>query len=414
MNPPAHFVRSVAANVAHWLQRAARFDTLDRDRDNIFRAVQFGLSLPETWAAASELAIQLFEFVEVNGYWWDWITTLEKAIENCPQEDLGMRCRLLNRLGFLYRLDERNLKALETHKMALAIAERAGDAQETFYTHFFLSGDYYTSHQYAEAERHGLSALEGFTGSGEVGGEYIATLNILGMVAHAKGDYLAAEERFTRAITLWRGQPFSTTCPGRSTWTSRPKLAQTLNNLAITLQAQNKFEDALARLTEALTLLNDTSSKLAQTNTQISLGSLYFAMKRLREAETTFRQIEIAFLQEAGHTYYLAVTANNLGNVLLERGRFWDAETYLRDSVALWREINYPLMLANTLGDLGKTLVKQGNGNAAIPPYDEGIAILTTESGRPNYSDDAWVRKRLKELTAQREQAWNERIGKTG
>jgi hypothetical protein len=53
-------------------------------------------------------------------------------------------------------------------------------------------------------------------------------------------------------------------------------------------------------------------------------------------------------------------------------------------------------MLANTLGTLGETLVKQGESESAIPIYDEALRLLE------RYPGDAWARHLLAKFTAQR------------
>ena len=79
--PPAQFVHSLNAALAFWRRRVdgeapAR---LERDRHNLYRAVQLGLTLPHTQPSAMVLAANAFPFVYARGYWREWLPVVEQA-----------------------------------------------------------------------------------------------------------------------------------------------------------------------------------------------------------------------------------------------------------------------------------------------------------------------------------------------
>jgi len=109
MTPTAQFVQSVAGNLAYWQTRTEaaterHFGDLDFDRQNLYRAVQFGLALPQTRQLTVKLILRLFDFVEHRSYWREWLPVLEKARVSCA-EDPALECRLLNQLGYFRRLN---------------------------------------------------------------------------------------------------------------------------------------------------------------------------------------------------------------------------------------------------------------------------------------------------------------------
>jgi tetratricopeptide (TPR) repeat protein len=73
----------------------------------------------------------------------------------------------------------------------------------------------------------------------------------------------------------------------------------------------------------------------------------------------------------------------NLGNVLLESERLAEAEAYVRQAIDLWGQLDDDLNMANSLGALGEILAGQGQGEAAIPLFDQAITLFEKYSSHP-------------------------------
>jgi hypothetical protein len=108
MGPSQKFAGSVAANVAYW--RARLDDTsdeslksIDFDRVNLYRAIEFGMGLPSTWHDTARLIVDCFSFIVQKGYYRDWIPLIDKVASCCAEEDLALKGRLLDQLGIYYR-----------------------------------------------------------------------------------------------------------------------------------------------------------------------------------------------------------------------------------------------------------------------------------------------------------------------
>ena len=386
--PTESFIRGIVANLGYWQKLSNHLDDnqiriLDTDRQNIYRAVQIGLSFGHTASAATTLAMSLFEFIEWRGYWLEWIPILEQALA-LEATTAKTRCKLLNQVGFLYYLSQQVPKAIDIYQEAGEVAELSGNSYELAYAHYGLSVAHHAIHKYDEAEKYGSQALNEFTALQADLRMIAGVLNILGMISHAQGDYLIAEKHLFQVVEM------------RLEIARPTELVQALNNLAITFRAQKKYETALKCFTEALAYLDRSASKLTEINTLNSLGHLYFEMGRLTEAEAAFRQMDVAYLLRAGHIGLMALRANNLGNTLLEQTQLQAAESHFREAVDLWRQTNDKLNLANTLGDLAQTLAKQGRHREAAFVYEEAIDLLR------DFPENAWARDRFERLLAHR------------
>ncbi|MBE2222594.1 MAG: hypothetical protein IAF02_13690, partial [Anaerolineae bacterium] len=130
--PSPQFSQSVAANISYWQQHTHNLTddalpTLDRERQNLYRAAKFGLHLPATWQETAELILQTFVFIERRGYWGEWIPMLEQLLASCPENDLAVRGRILDHLGLFYRHNRQLDKAFSAHQAELEIGLFLGD-----------------------------------------------------------------------------------------------------------------------------------------------------------------------------------------------------------------------------------------------------------------------------------------------
>lgn len=383
------FMESVAANLDYWRERTRALDesqlgALRADWPNLLRALSFSLELPELGPASGELAAQLFEFVERQARWRAWIPILERlqAAGGLPP---SLRVRLLDHLGYLYRLERRLAEAVDAHRQAEALARAAGDPDELAHIFFSLCEDYRYSRDYGEAERWGLAALEVFLGRPARESQLAAVYNSLGLITQGRGELERSEAHFTRALELYRQ-------------VSRPTdQARALKNLAFTLEGRGQMDAALRRYAESRAILEPTTHELDKVMLELSFGASLFNQGRLEEAEAAFRRADSAYLRQSGIIFYQALTANNLGNVFLEQGRLAEAEAQLRRGAALWRQTDDSLELANTLGTLGELLLQRGQAPEAGPLLDEALALLS------RYPDDARGRRLSARFAAQRQ-----------
>ncbi|NUM44257.1 MAG: tetratricopeptide repeat protein [Anaerolineales bacterium] len=383
----SQFVQTMDANLTYWRHRRTQPLPLPPEERlaelrNLSFALRYGLEYPQTRLKSVELLGHWFEVFELHGLWGEWIQIMERAIQLCETDDPFLTCKLLNRTGFLYRLNRQVPIAIATHQRALHLAEQSGQAFERTYAHFFLSDDYYARHEYSLATEHGLMAVAGFEQLGMLGPELAGTYNTLGMIAKEQGNYEVVEQRYAQALALWRQ------------YGKREKQLYTMNNLAEALLSSGKSEAALNCLQEALEVLETTPNKILETYLQLMRGRAYFDLQDFARAKTVFKQIDTLYLQQTGLLLLLGIVLNNLGNVSLEMEDYAQAETYLSEAITHYRQVEDELNLANSLGDLAKALVSQGRTIEAIPHYKEALLLLE------KYPQNAWARKLFAKFTA--------------
>jgi tetratricopeptide (TPR) repeat protein len=389
------FIRGVKANVLFWAARTKIFDDeafqlLDSERQNVYRAIQAGLSFPETQEIAAQLAVNIYDFIEIRSQWHEWIPILKLALNaNHPP---ALQCRLLNQLGYFHSFAKKFPEAIAYHHQAQELAHVTHTRREWINSYFGLCHVYFKARNYAQAEENGQYALRLFLASSDILNTPLdqsklgAIHNHLGAIAQARGDYPVAEIHLSQTVQIRRQLPNSLL------------LAQALNELGITLQSLNKFDQVLAGYQEALDLLSNGKNTFVYSQTLFLLGGMYFIMERYDEAEATFLKVDSSFLHQTGNLLGIATRANNLGNVYLKQNRLGHAEQFLTEAIFYWRQTGDEIELANTLGDLAETLFKLNRPDEALPLYLEALQLLARNS------QNAWARGRWERMLAQAQQ----------
>lgn len=371
-------LQAVVANLVYWQQylqepplgqtsRRNREHPIEAEQANICQAMAVSLGLPDDvlttemkalWVAIAE---QMFLYFEQRGNGRLWIPILALLAEKFPA-DKQTQCQLLSRLGILYRMQQDFDKAISQHQISLEIAQQLEDEQLVAQAHLDLGNDYYRHQQVEKALAHGQAALQQ---PGLTRRHTAACFNLLGLAAQEQHKLTLAESYFVRAAALWEELELAS------------EQTRSLNNLGRVLQQQGRYDEAIACFAQAKTMLAKSGSALDRVLLCLSEGTLYFSLNRTAEAHAVFQQIDLQFLERAGHLLYYGLALNNLGNIAFVQGDYVQAEDYLQRSAAIWQEIGYDLELANTLGKLGDVFGMQGMVAAAELAYERTIAITT-------------------------------------
>jgi tetratricopeptide (TPR) repeat protein len=377
MSSTPQFTKSIASNVAYWRKRSQllEFDAyreLNRDKQNIFNAVEFGLGLPETWLDTVELALALFDYFEKQGYWREWLPTLERILRECPQDNSALRGRILDQLGLFCRHNRQLEKALALHREEEEIGLQLHDIERIATARMQQSGDYWRMRQYGPAEQTAKAALVGFHDCGAGPVLLANAMMMIGLVNQSRGALDVAEEWLLQAINHFRDSGATV------------GLARALLNLGNILENDDKPEQALVCYNEGLSLLENTDNEVDKVRIGHSIGTLYFHQGDLAAAEAAFLRTNTPYMRRWGPIYEHALTIMNLANIYLAQGHLNTAEQHWHNCINLWQQADSKLMLANSLGGLAETLVAKGNIGQAIPKFDQALAIIDV------FPDDVW------------------------
>jgi tetratricopeptide (TPR) repeat protein len=391
--PSTEFTDSILAGLEYWQVRTRDMDDrviaqIDGQRQNLFRAVRFGLILQSAWPVAAKVALQTVPLINRRLYRAEWIPVLQQLLVRCPAENISSKFDLLIQLGRMQRLERRFADASYALGQAEALAQEWGDAGATARAYYNLGRLCLDRRQYQESEHYSKAALEILADLQDADPTLLAwTLDTLGRINRARGDYALAAEFLTRRLDAEQavGDPTG--------------MARALNELANNQRVSGDLDDAIESLQEAERLLAPTSNELDKTLIRLNLGATYFDRDEWALAEQALRQAYSPYLRQSGNLLRQATVTVSLGNVLLKQGRLVEAESYLRLSTDLWGQVDDDMNLANAIGSLGEVLAQKGETSEAIQLFDEALAILS------KYPDHPWAVGSLKIFEAERTKA---------
>ena len=381
------FIRGLHANITYWQEKTSNITDIDdssirADFLNLVRAVQLGSFHPATQLKTAELMCQVFFWVEQTGQWDIWLPLMNRLISKV--EDKLICCRLYKQQGQLYRSGQMPDEAIEALGKAAKYAKELENDLLLAEAHMHLSATYLQKRDFAKAEKYAHNALKRLSNRTDVEKQISAIYFTLGRVAMMKGDFAQSESHLRAAVDIGRGVQ------------SQTQFARILNALAIVLHRQNNHELSELTYLEAIEYIDGTISVIDKIRLQLSLGSLYVDMKQFNNAEALFIDAAQTLRSIPGQFHLVAMTANNLGNVLLEKGEYLAAELQLRRSVELRRMLKTQLPLANSYKSLGKTLAILGRFEEALAVIDEALSILA------DFKDDVWANEIYQECVSLR------------
>lgn len=380
MQPSSQFRDSVAANVVYWRQRTENLTdeilpVIDQDRQNLYRAVIFGLHVPTTWQETAELVIQTFPLIERRGYWQEWIPVMEQLLASCPPNTLVLRGRLLNQLGIFYKNNRQLQKAFLTHQAELKIGVDSQDSWRQAHAAINLGSVCRQLYQYEEALTHILEAQKSFQAINAPLVKHAFVYLEMGLLLQAQHQWADAEDHLSYAVSLFREVH------------DPVYLANSLKSLGQVYAAQNKIEDATTTYHEAIDSLSQTENHLDKSRVLNDLGILFFNQGDFVEAQRLLMLADSSFLRRSGDLFDQANIAQNLGHVYLAQAQFELAEQDFLRSVKLWQIVDAPIQLANSLSGLAEIRAAQGNIEEALNLYQQAIDLLMP------FTQDNWANK---------------------
>jgi Flp pilus assembly protein TadD len=150
---------------------------------------------------------------------------------------------------------------------------------------------------------------------------------------------------------------------------AEPEQPAALNTYGAALEADGKFDDAIAQFRHVLRVRpNDSSARY-------NLASTLAAKGDLEEAAANFRQFVAAVRDDTAARQHLVELLTELGGTAAASGRLADAERYYRELVDLEPKD------ADVRNNFGVILARQGNFRAAIDQFEASLKLNPAHEG---------------------------------
>ena len=238
--------------------------------------------------------------------------------------------------------------------------------------HFWLDAGFYEAaeEEYTAVKDRGDRALE------------TRSLNKLGAVAQAQGEYKQAREYREKSLELARDLG------------DRALETRSLNDLGAVARVQGEYEQARKYLRESLELARDIGDQTSEANCLNKLGVVAQAQGEFERAREHYKR-SLELVRDLGDRALEAWILNDLGAVARGQGEYEQAREYFEKSVEISLDIGAIAAGFTTLGNLVDACEQRDAIEEAIDWCDRGIE-LAEERGNNDVCDR--FERRRKEL----------------
>jgi tetratricopeptide (TPR) repeat protein len=183
------------------------------------------------------------------------------------------------------------------------------------------------------------------------------------------GDYDTARSMFEEALVIARNNPV------KDVWAE----ARALTSLASAISPVGEETECIKLAEEALALGTDVGDPFTVAVAHQYLGNSLRRMAKLDEALPHFNE-SVKVFRDLDARWEIASAVGDRGTVHRIAGRLGQAETDLREALALCRELNERVLVTWTASELARILLAQGEIEAARTALSEPSARLAAEA----------------------------------
>lgn len=328
------FERRVVHEVGYWGAQAAVktivVQTLDRERENILKAIGFGLAVAAAWPATRLLIVTFAPYMERRGLWDSWHTLLVRAIAAAQRAgDMAGEITLTALLARLCQRQSRSADVVTYYRRVIRLARRVDNRFERARACSNLGYYYVDGGQWWRAEVLGQHALAIFVELNSQHGQ-AHTYNHLGVLYTRQQRWAEAEAHLQKACSLWRtmGDEHSLTAFG-------------LQNLGMLYADQKKPQEALRSLEEAYHKAETLGEIVIVGRILQNMAVALRQRGAFEDAKTLAHQAEQVF-QRYHDPLHLAFVWHNLGLIYTQERQATQAHEYIERALVLYRQLgNY-------------------------------------------------------------------------
>ena len=350
--------------------RAAAYLVQEADRQQAWHILSFALNVAAAWPVTRELLLALAPKMEQAGFREEWIPYLAKGLHAAQSVADGQavaECAL--QLGLLYRLLSRFDDAYHWTTLSVDHFATLGDTRNQARTLNELGWLLHLQHQYQEAKSAVEQALQLLP---EVDPERAMSYRVLGVIAIYQMDYPSAETYHRQALAMLAQQDEN----HRTAWC--------LQNLALALRWQNRYEEVFPLYTRAAAILERSGDISNLGILRMNLGSAYYYYGEPQQALSHFSKAEEIAIQ-LQDKIQIAKISTHVGLAYLALNAFVQAESAFQQAITTYGSLGDHGWRLNAIDGLAMTYLAGKEIAKARQILQAAIAELPLITHLPNY-----------------------------
>ena len=182
-----------------------------------------------------------------------------------------------------------------------------------------------------------------------------------------------------------------------------------LNSIAIVNRKIGKEEEAIEKYRQALKIFEGAERKWDQANVLNNIGNV-FRDQQQSDSALHYYQRANAFNIEIGDTWGMCKNSTAVGQLMINRGNYSEAESYLNKSLELADSLELPYERAEAILLLGKTSLRLNRLSEAEQRLEKSLAVIKEFKFVELESQLRLVRSELFQAQGKFKQAYDETL----
>jgi predicted ATPase/DNA-binding NarL/FixJ family response regulator len=333
-------------NQVAWLRR------LEAEHDNLRAALAWSQTPACDAELALRLAVALYQFWQVRGYWSEGRAWLAPAVERNPHAAPALAAPALARASRLARDQDDYAQATLLAEQCLPLARTANHTDSTILALDTLGGIATVQGNFVQATQRYKEAL---ALARQIDDQRLIgeTLGPLGRLARIQGDLGRAEAYYNEALRI-----------GRKVDNARI-VVRALWGLGSVARDQGEYRRASALFAEGLALARSLGFKTLIAQILNGLGEAARLEQDYAQAAEHYRE-SLQLFHELGDKGNLSAVLHNLGHVALHRRQVAQAAAHFAESLAIAQAVEDKRLVGYALVGLGVVAAAQEQPRVAV------------------------------------------------
>ena len=326
-----YFQERIETMVTHWQAAAAiqQLDiaTLDKEKEGILKALQFGLTADAAWPMVKTLIMSLTSYMERRGHWQEWLQMLNMAIGKAQHLfDLEGEIQLTIMRGRILQRQREIEAVIANYRRVIRLARQVGNRLELARACSNLGFAFISEGHWWRAEQLSCVALHIFDVLAYPHGQ-AHTHNHLGVLFQKQQNWEQANNHLQLACQIWETM---------GDWHG---LSTGLTNLGYLCNEMGRYETAVNYLNQALDCIEKSGETGKRAGIYLNLAVSYERLGELEQAQTLIQQAEIIYQH---HADLLGVYKcwEGLGAIYRHNQQWEQVNRYFKAALAGYRTLN--------------------------------------------------------------------------